>query len=118
MFSLSSVARRERQLSSDARAGIWATGKARRAQRRVVRLNWRLLLAVFALIAGPTLLALPFIPGDFQRGLFVGVGFTAATSVVAYFVTQVTGTGSTMMGATAEQWTASELRPLRKHGWK
>lgn len=118
MFSLSSDARRERRLSNDDRAGSWATGKARRTQRRFVRRNWRLLLGAFAIIAVPMMLTLPFIPGDFQRGLVVGAALTGAGAAVAYLVTQATGTGPTIMGATGEQWTASELRPLRKRGWK
>jgi hypothetical protein len=31
---------------------------------------------------------------------------------------RLTGTASTMMGDTAEQWTAQELRPLSKDGWR
>src|SRR5687767_6283700 len=118
MFSLSADGRRERRLSHDDRAGSWATGKARSTQRRFVRRNWRLLLAAFAIVALPTLLTLPFVPGDFQRGLLAGIGLTSAAAVIGYFVLMATGTGPTMMGATGEQWTSSELRPLRKRGWK
>lgn len=50
--------------------------------------------------------------------MLLGVSFKAAFAVLSYFVTQATGTGPAMMGATAEQWTASELRPLRKRGWR
>jgi hypothetical protein len=118
MFSLSAEGRRERQLSSDTRAGMWSAGNVRRRQRRFVRRNWRNLLTVFAIIVVPAMLAQPLVASGFQRGLLIGVSFTAAFAVLSYFVTQATGTGPAMMGATAEQWTASELRPLRKRGWR
>jgi hypothetical protein len=38
--------------------------------------------------------------------------------LVAFWVVQVTGTAATMMGDLAEQWTASELRRLRRRGWR
>ena len=65
-----------------------------------------------------TAVLLAFIEGDFGRGFILGamlVGWSAALFVL---VMQMTGTAARSMGASAEQWTASELRPLRKSGWR
>jgi hypothetical protein len=57
------------------------------------------------------------IPWQFARGLFVGVGVSALVVMIGYLVLALSGTVARGMGATAEMWTASELRRLRKHGW-
>jgi len=111
------IARRERTLAGDDRAGIWARAKARKAQRSYLRSHWRLLILAVALVLAPFLLAVPFAAPGFERGFLVGAGLIVSGSVVAFWVVLVTGTASMMMGATAEQWTASELRPLRRGGW-
>lgn len=84
---------------------------------RFVRRHWRRLAAMclVALLILAALLA--FIEGSFQRGFVVGVILTGASASIFGLVVQHTGTGSRAMGATAEQWTASELRPLRRYGW-
>lgn len=111
-------ARQARRLASDARAGVWARGKARREQRRFLKRKWRLftgaLLAWFALVAA----AAAFMPGDLLRGMVIGAGAVAGPTGIWVLLMQLTGTASTMMGDTAEQWTAQELRPLSKDGWR
>ena len=57
------------------------------------------------------------IPWQFARGLFVGVGVSALVVAIGYLVLALSGTVARGMGATAEMWTASELRRHRKHGW-
>ena len=107
-----------RRLASDTRAGVWARGKARREQRRFLKRKWRLftgaLLTWFALVAA----AAAFMPGDLLRGMVIGAGAVAGPTGIWVLVIQLTGTASTMMGDTAEQWTAQELRPLSKDGWR
>lgn len=96
---------------------MWTRRQNRAARVHVVRGNWRsfagLLVVAGALVAGVALL----IPSDFDRGLFVGVGTSAAVGTVAYMVLALSGTVPLGMGATAEMWSASELRRLRKFGW-
>ncbi len=111
------IARREHTLAGDDRAGIWARAKARRAQRSYLRSHWRLLILAAALVLAPFLVAVFFASPGFQRRFLVGTGLIAAGSLVAFWVVLVTGTAPLMMGSTAEQWTASELRPLRRGGW-
>jgi hypothetical protein len=59
-----------------------------------------------------------FLPAGFVRGFIVGGCTVGVISALAVLVMQVTGTAQMSMGATAEQWTVSELRPLRKAGWQ
>ncbi len=66
----------------------------------------------------PVLLALPFIPSPFLRGFAAGASAAGLVGAVASFVVQATGTAGQLMGDLAEQWTASELRQLRRRGWK
>jgi hypothetical protein len=72
------------------------------------------MIVAAALIAGLAYL----VPGGFVRGLTVGVLGTAVVAMLFVLVLEVTGTAATRMGGTAEQWTASELRPLRRSGWR
>jgi hypothetical protein len=109
---------RERQLAGDERAGDWARGQARRLQWHFIRRSWRLLAGMLATAALVTSTLLIFVHGEFQRGLIVGAAVVGTVSALAVMVMQLTGTASISMGASAEQWTVSELRPLRKAGWK
>ena len=111
-----SVRWQRRQLASDQRAGIAARGRARRAQRAFARRNWRLLLLTALGMTAPTLLVLPLLPAGFLRGLLLGSALTATAGLLAFTVVQATGTAATLMGDTAEQWTASELRRLHRAG--
>jgi hypothetical protein len=62
--------------------------------------------------------ALLLIPGGFFRGFVAGALVATAAGLLAFWVVQVTGTAPTMMGDQGEQWTAGELRKLRRHGWR
>jgi hypothetical protein len=53
-----------------------------------------------------------------QRGFILGSGVTLVFGMVGVFVVLLSGTAPLMMGELAEQWTAQELRPLAKHGWR
>lgn len=110
VFEAVAVRRRRRELAGDGRAGVWARGNARRAQRRYLRAHWRLLaLGVVAMVA-PVLLVAWFIPDTFARGFLVGAGLAGVAGAVWSWVLQVTGTAPDMMGDLPEQWTAGELR--------
>ena len=109
---------RKRQLASDARAGRWARAKARRLQHEYVRRHWRLLGGSAAAVLIPRLLALLLFPPGFPRGFVAGVLVAAVVGLMMFGVVQITGTGGTMMSVLAEQWTANELRTLRRGGWR
>ncbi len=109
---------RARALSSDARAGSWSRNKARREQHHFIYANWpRLLLATSVMLVS-VLLVVAVMPTDFSRGMALGGGLASIIGLLTVLVLQVTGTAPAMMGGQGEQWTASELRPLQRQGWK
>jgi hypothetical protein len=58
------------------------------------------------------------LPAGFARGFVAGGVCVASFALLANWVVNVTGTAPTMMGDQGEQWTASELRKLRRAGWR
>lgn len=112
-----STERRRRNLAGDARAGSWARGRARTAQREFLREHW----APFGcFVVGAWLIAILgglAMPNAFIRGLAVGAALVVAPVAVWVHTMQVTGSAPLMMGDLAEQWTAQELRRLRHRGW-
>lgn len=109
---------RERQLAGDARAGSWARARARREQREFLRRNWRLTggFSTLTLLFG--ILVSIAVPDVFVQGIVIGVTCTAVPALLWSWTVQVTGTGPVMMGDHAEQWSAQEMRKLRRHGWR
>lgn len=110
--------RRQLELAGDRRAGGWARRRARTAQRRYVRAHCRLLAAAALALLAPVLLAALLVPSTQVRYFLLGADLAGTTGVLAVWVLQVTGTGPAMMGDLAEQWTAAELRGLRRGGWR
>jgi hypothetical protein len=109
--------RRRRQLAGDDRTGVWVRRQNRLQRLHVLRANqWSFLGALTvggAVITGVAIV----IPSSFARGLFVGVAASALLGQIGYLVLALSGTMSRGMGATAEMWSSSELRRLRRHGW-
>jgi hypothetical protein len=83
-----------------------------------MRQHWRLLLGLLGAALACSLAASMFAAGPLQRGFILGSGTVVAGGIVAALVVLVSGTAPLMMGELAEQWTAQELRPLTKRGWK
>lgn len=109
---------RERQLAGDGRAGSWTRSKARQEHWEFIKRGWRYIATALAAMAVVSTAVVLVLPNHFVQGLFLGGVCASTLSAFAMLVIQATGTTSRSMGATAEQWTASELRVLRKHGWK
>jgi hypothetical protein len=87
-------------------------------QWQFVARNWTWLLSgvgVVAAVAGALIL---LVPNTFARGLIVGAATVLIIGGPSLLVMQLTGSAPLMMGAQAEVWTAGELRPLRRAGWK
>jgi len=102
----------EQRLAGDQRAGSWVRGRVRRTQYAYPRRNWvpHLSVTVVAWLliwAGSTT-----IPGEYVRGLTVGMAATTIVAMQWVCILQATGTASLAMGEQAEQWTASVLRGL------
>jgi hypothetical protein len=109
---------RERRLASDARAGRRTRDEIRKIQWSFVKRSWAWLLSGVALGAAYTAAVLFLVHGSFARGMVVGAAIVLVFGGLAVVVMQLTGAASLGMGAHAEVWTASELRPLRRHGWR
>lgn len=109
--------RRSRELASDRRAGEWARAKARRAQYRFIRRNWRPVTVLVSATVVPGIAVAAFLPPP-VAGFLLGVLLTSVGAAVWFLAVQATGTAPTMAGDTAEQWTAQELRRLRRKGWR
>jgi hypothetical protein len=91
--------------------------KARRAHFRVVQEN-RWLIGVIAAVLVPGGIGLLVLRPGTQTGLLVGAGWSSAVWGTALLVERAAGTGPKLMGETAEQWTAIELRKLERAGWR
>ncbi len=52
-----------------------------------------------------------------SQGLILGVVLAAVPGLIWSLTMQATGTAPVMMGGEPEQWTARELRKMRRHGW-
>lgn len=113
-----SAAYRRRALAGDERAGAWARGQARRRWYAFVRERWLLLTTMAVVAAIPITLVALVVGSPFVRGLVVGAGGTATVAALCSLVVQATGTSLLMSGATAEQWTAQELRPLGRDAYR
>lgn len=109
---------RERRLAGDVRAGDRVRAEARRMQWQFVRRSWAWLGSGVLIAAAGTAGLLLLFHDPFQRGLVLGAAVVLTFGGLWTLVVQLTGTGPLSMGAQAEVWTASEIRPLRKHGWK
>lgn len=111
-------ARRRRGLASDERAGRYARRRYRQAYRAYLRAQWRLLLIGVVILLGITAALAALVHGSLVRGLLIGFGATGTAAGVAHLVVLGSGAAPLMMGELAEQWTASELRPLQRIGWR
>ena len=108
--------RRQRTLASDARAGTWSAGEARRLQRKFVRTHWRWLLLAIGIGLLPTV-SVVLLPG-WGRGLYLGALWASVAWVIALGVMLYSGSAGRMTGHTAEQWTAQELRGRFSRDWR
>lgn len=105
-------------LASSERAGTFARRKARTRQRDYLRRNWKILLPLFAGLAACGVVPAVFTGPDFLQGLLVGLAVAGSAGAVAALVIIQTGTGPTMAGELAEQWTVHELHDLLAHGYR
>jgi hypothetical protein len=111
-------AARSRVLAGDERAGRYSRGEGRRRHRAFLRSRWRLLVLVVLFAAAPIAALAYLVTDPLARGLVIGVGLAGTIGGIAHVVSTLTGTGPLFMGELAEQWTAAELRSLRKQGWR
>lgn len=95
---------------------MFARRKARTEQREYLRRGWRTMLGLYAGLVLSSAWPALFLQSPFLQGLTVGLALAGAGGAVAALVIIQTGTGPTMAGELAEQWTVDELRDLLQHG--
>lgn len=97
------------------RAGRYSRSLARERYLRVLRDSWFRLLVI--LILGVALGGLVLFLPSWMRGFIGGIWVASVVWFIVLLVIQGAGTAAMTMGATAEQWTAQEMRRLRGRGW-
>ncbi len=105
--------------TADRHVGAYSAGLAFDRQRSFIVANAPG-IAIVVLLAGVGSLAVAFwIPGtSLLRAYAAGAFFAAAVGYLAHWVSVASGSTGSAMGQVAEQWTATELRRLRRRGWK
>ena len=83
-----------------------------------MRRNWRVIAVFSVFVVTVGAIASRATPNHFLRGVIVGVVLATVPSVIWSWTIQITGTAPIMMGDQAEQWSAQELRKLRRQGWR
>jgi hypothetical protein len=66
----------------------------------------------------PGLAGIMLLPLPVMRAFLAGVLCTSAVAILVFWVVLASGSVPMMMGETAEQWTAAELRRIPGAGWR
>lgn len=108
---------RRAELAGPGRVGAHARRQLREQQRRWLRARWHLILMVTA-SAGLVAVAIHAFVWKPVAPYVVGSVLASAGWWIYTMMLETGGLVSKRMGVAAEEWTASELRSLRKRGWR
>ncbi len=111
------LAARRRHLASNQRAGRFSRGVAWQRLLATIRQDWAGLL-VLLLTPPPLMLPQARDLSDFGRGAMLGAAGMAGVSLAVIYVLVVSGAAASAMGTAGEQWTAEDLRAMRRRGWR
>lgn len=102
-------------MASDRRAGAWSGSRALRMRYDFMRRAWGVVITwpLLACVVAPVVLLAP----GWMRGYALGAIAASGLWGAAYVVATMSGASSAQLGQLAEQWSASELRRLRRRGW-
>lgn len=104
---------------ADRHPGAYSAGLAFERQRSFVVANAVGLVAASAMASLAAVGIAVWMPGSPAVGAFAaGVFVTAAIGYIAHWVSVASGSTMATMGQAAEEWTSTELRRLRRHGWR
>lgn len=116
---MASLRDRGQKRAADRQPGSYSAGVAFERQRSFVLAN---ALALGALTAATVVLsaAIWFLSpgGPGARGFAAGLSLAATIGVLIHWVSIASGASQATMGQVAEEWTATELRRLRRKGWR
>jgi Nuclease-related domain len=107
---------RRRELASYRRAGQFSRSEALKRQYAWAKRNWKIVGGLMAFVLG--MLPLVFLLPAWSRGLVAGAWLATGFWLLAFQVVLASGTAPRMMGDRGEQFTASELRRMRRRGWR
>ena len=111
------AASRRAELAGQQRAGAYSRRQIRIRRREVLREHWRhfgiILIIGLATALGAALL-LPDEVSDFAVGAIAVITLWVSTSAMRW----MDGMANHRLGVAGEEWTADELRKLRKHNWR
>lgn len=108
--------RRRKELGSERRAGSYSRRELSRLRRVWLRRSWRAVLAMMALAVISSIAALVLLP-DAVAPFVAGATLVSGVWLNYVFMLQTGGVMSHVLGVMGEQWTADELRKLRRRGW-
>lgn len=109
--------RRRRDLASDARTARYARSQAWDRALSFVRTWWPALAACAVLVPVSSIPAALTADGAW-RGAVLGAAVASGLWLAAVIAVVFCGATTRFVGATAEEWTAIELRRLRRDGWR
>ena len=108
--------RRQRLLGADSRTGRFARNEGWGRIGTFVKRWWALIVA-FPIICVVAVIPLALMTSGWIRGSVITGAFVSGIWIDVLAAVIWTGAGNQFMGATAEAWTAQELRRLRSSGW-
>lgn len=111
------AASRRAELSGQQRAGAYSRRQIRGRRREVLRQHWRHFGVLLLIGLGTALVASFVLPdeiSDFAVGAIAVITIWLGTSAMHW----MDGMANHRLGLAGEEWTADELRKLRKRGWR
>lgn len=111
------AASRRAELAGQQRAGAYSRRQIRIRRREVLRQHWRhfgIILIIGLVTALGAALLLPDEVSDFAVGAIAVSTFWVCASAMRW----MDGMANHRLGVAGEEWTADELRKLRKHNWR
>ena len=109
--------RRAARLASTERAGVQSRRLIRQRHQRLVRERWYVFAGIIV-VGGVVCLAVKLLVWEPLDAYLIGAIAASTVWACHSIVTSVDGLASRRVGVLGEEWTVSELRKLRKHGWR
>jgi len=111
------AASRRAELAGQQRAGAYSRRQIRIRRREVLQQHWRhfgVILIIGLVTALGAILLLPDEVSDYAVGAIAVITLWVATSAMRW----MDGMANHRLGVAGEEWTADELRKLRKRNWR
>ena len=116
-MSRARLARAWRDMATPSRVGRYARVRVWKLEKDWLRRFWPVAALV---LLGPVAITTPvaLIESGVTRGLIFGAAAASGLWASILITTVASGAATPLMGAVAEGWTASDLKGLRRNGWR